>query len=662
MGSTLNEQYEEKVRPCIDLIDSLRSQGVEKDLALPAIAVIGDQSSGKSSVLEALSGVALPRGSGIVTRCPLELKMKRCREEDSWHGKISYDGYEEELDDPAEVESKIREAQDKIAGVGVGISDDLISLEITSSNVPDLTLIDLPGIARVAVKGQPEDIGDQIKRLIRKFITKQETINLVVVPCNVDIATTEALKMAQVEDPNGERTLGILTKPDLVDKGTEETVVEIVNNEIINLTKGYMIVRCRGQKEIIDRVSLTEATEKEKAFFRDHPHFSALYDDGKATVPKLAEKLTLELVHHIEKSLPRLEEQIEAKLAETQDELEKYGNGPPMEPSERIYYLIDKVTAFTQDALNLTMGEELRTAPHLNIFSNLRIKFESWKQHLDQSGETFNRRIEKEVQEYEVKYRGRELPGFINYKTFEVMVKDQIKKLEEPAVRKLKEISGRQQSLAQNSFVGFPNLLRTAKTRIDSIKQEKEAEAESMLRTQFKMELIIYTQDSTYSNTLISLKREEEEGEEQKGGNSYVVSGFGFSSLLSNTNNHATLQELMRHLKSYYGIASKRLADQVPLMIRYLLLQEAALQLQRDMLQLIQDKDCTETLLKEDHDIGNKRANLLSRQKRLMKAHSYLFLVNVTSDRRTGLKNNVQVNLKQSQKEDKTTDCLKTKH
>ncbi|XP_049326049.1 interferon-induced GTP-binding protein Mx1 [Astyanax mexicanus] len=628
MGSTLNEQYEEKVRPCIDLIDSLRSQGVEKDLALPAIAVIGDQSSGKSSVLEALSGVALPRGSGIVTRCPLELKMKRCREEDSWHGKISYDGYEEELDDPAEVESKIREAQDKIAGVGVGISDDLISLEITSSNVPDLTLIDLPGIARVAVKGQPEDIGDQIKRLIRKFITKQETINLVVVPCNVDIATTEALKMAQVEDPNGERTLGILTKPDLVDKGTEETVVEIVNNEIINLTKGYMIVRCRGQKEIIDRVSLTEATEKEKAFFRDHPHFSALYDDGKATVPKLAEKLTLELVHHIEKSLPRLEEQIEAKLAETQDELEKYGNGPPMEPSERIYYLIDKVTAFTQDALNLTMGEELRTAPHLNIFSNLRIKFESWKQHLDQSGETFNRRIEKEVQEYEVKYRGRELPGFINYKTFEVMVKDQIKKLEEPAVRKLKEISDLIRKgfiqLAQNSFVGFPNLLRTAKTRIDSIKQEKEAEAESMLRTQFKMELIIYTQDSTYSNTLISLKHEEEEGEEQKGGNSYVVSGFGFSSLLSNTNNHATLQELMRHLKSYYGIASKRLADQVPLMIRYLLLQEAALQLQRDMLQLIQDKDCTETLLKEDHDIGNKRANLLSRQKRLMKAHSYL--------------------------------------
>uniref|UniRef100_A0AAR2IPB2 Interferon-induced GTP-binding protein Mx n=1 Tax=Pygocentrus nattereri TaxID=42514 RepID=A0AAR2IPB2_PYGNA len=627
MGSTLNEQYEQKVRPCIDLIDSLRSLGVEKDLALPAIAVIGDQSSGKSSVLEALSGVALPRGSGIVTRCPLELKMKRSKEEDSWYGKISYQGHEEELDDPVEVEKKIREAQDEMAGVGVGISDDLISLEITSADVPDLTLIDLPGIARVAVKGQPEDIGDQIKRLIRKFITKQETISLVVVPCNVDIATTEALKMAQVEDPNGERTLGILTKPDLVDKGTEETVVDIVHNEIINLTKGYMIVRCRGQKEIMDRLSLTDAMEKEKAFFKDHAQFSKLYDEGKATIPKLAEKLTLELVNHIEKSLPRLEEQIEAKLAETQAELERYGDGPPTEPAERIYFLIDKVTAFNQDALSLTIGEELKTTPHLNIFSKLRMKFASWKEQLDDSGETFNKRIEKEVNAYEEKYRGRELPGFINYKTFEVMVKEQIKKLEEPAIRKLKEVSDLIRKsfieLAQSSFAGFPNLLKTAKTLIDNIKQEKETEAETLLRTQFKMEQIVYTQDSMYSQSLSAMRHEEEDENEEYAKPSRI-NGFASVSLISNTDNHATLQELMRHLKSYYNIVSTRLADQVPLVMRYLLLEEMAKQLQRDMLQLMQDKDSTDELLKEDYDIGSKRANLLSRQKRLMQARSYL--------------------------------------
>uniref|UniRef100_A0A4W5KHJ5 Interferon-induced GTP-binding protein Mx n=1 Tax=Hucho hucho TaxID=62062 RepID=A0A4W5KHJ5_9TELE len=557
--------------------------------------------------------------TGIVTRCPLELKMKRKREGEEWHGKISYQDHEEEIEDPSDVEKKIREAQDEMAGVGVGISDDLISLEIGSPDVPDLTLIDLPGIARVAVKGQPENIGEQIKRLIRKFITKQETINLVVVPCNVDIATTEALKMAQEVDPDGERTLGILTKPDLVDKGTEETVVDIVHNEVIHLTKGYMIVKCRGQKEIMERVSLTEATEREKAFFKEHAHLSTLYDEGHATIPKLAEKLTLELVHHIEKSLPRLEEQIETKLAETHAELERYGTGPPEDSAERLYFLIDKVTAFTQDTINLSTGEELKSGVRLNVFSTLRQEFGKWKLHLDRSGENFNHRIEGEVADYEKTYRGRELPGFINYKTFEVMVKDQIKQLEEPAVKKLKEISDAVRKvfllLAQSSFTGFPNLLKSAKTKIEAIKQVNESTAESMLRTQFKMELIVYTQDSTYSHSLSERKREEEDEDQPLN---------DVRSTIFSTDNHATLQEMMLHLKSYYWISSQRLADQIPMVIRYLVLQEFAFQLQREMLQMLQEKDNIEQLLKEDFDIGSKRAALQSKLKRLMKARSYL--------------------------------------
>ncbi|XP_028254066.1 interferon-induced GTP-binding protein Mx-like [Parambassis ranga] len=621
--NSLNQQYEEKVRPCIDLIDSLRSLGVEKDLALPAIAVIGDQSSGKSSVLEALSGVSLPRGSGIVTRCPLELKMKRKKEGEEWFGKISYQGYEEEIENPAEVEKNIREAQNEIAGVGVGISEDLISLEIASPDVPDLTLIDLPGIARVAIKGQPENIGDQIKRLIQKFITKQETISLVVVPCNVDIATTEALKMAQQVDPDGERTLGILTKPDLVDKGTEETVVETVHNEIIPLKKGYMIVKCRGQQEITEKVSLTEATEREKAFFKDHVYFHTLYNEGHATVPKLAEKLTLELVNHIENSLPRLQHQIDEKLEQTHAELDRCGNGPPSDAAERLIFLIDKVTAFTHDAISLTSGEELKCGEKLNVFSVLRREFGKWKEHLDHSGGTFNSRIEKEVADYEMRYRGRELPGFINYKTFEVMVKEQIKQLEEPSVRKLKEVADAIKKafiqLAQSSFTGFPNLMKTAKAKIETIKQEKESIAESMLRTQFKMELLVYSQDRTYSSSLNESQKEEDEDDLRIKGNKFLG-----GVILYSMDNDATLQQLTLHLKSYYRIAGQRLADQIPLVIRYQMLQETAMQLQREMLQMLQDKESLEFWLKEDADIGTKRATLQSRLKRLTQARAYL--------------------------------------
>ncbi|XP_073697609.1 interferon-induced GTP-binding protein MxA-like [Garra rufa] len=626
MSYTFSQQYEEKIRPCIDTIDNLRSLGVEKDLALPAIAVIGDQSSGKSSVLEALSGVALPRGSGIVTRCPLELKMIRTKDEEKWQGRISYLEKVEDIYDPAEVEKKIREAQDEMAGPGVGISDELISLQITSANVPDLTLIDLPGIARVAIKGQPENIGDQIKRLIRKFVTKQETINLVVVPCNVDIATTEALKMAQEEDPEGERTLGILTKPDLVDKGTEGTVVDIVHNEVIHLSKGYMIVRCRGQKEIIDKVTINEATATENSFFKDHPHFSKLYEEGFATIPMLAEKLTIELVHHIQKSLPRLEEQIETKLAETQKELEAYGNGPPTEPGERLSFLIDKVTAFTHDMFNLTTGEEVKCSSTLLIFPELRREFAKWNSFLDNSGYSFKKKIEKEIERYEAKYRGRELPGFINYKTFEGLVREQMKLLEDPALKTLKTISDVVRKkfiqLAQCSFVGFPSLLKIAKTKIEAIKQDKESLAESMLRTQFKMELIVYSQDGTYSQSLKHAKDKLEEEEEEISKRKIPV--FQFGSVDLGTDSGATLREMRLHLESYYMIASKRLADQIPMVIRYLLLQEAALELQRNMLQLLQNKDDVDNLLKEDFDIGQKRETLVKRLNRLMKARSLL--------------------------------------
>ncbi|XP_028302202.1 interferon-induced GTP-binding protein Mx-like isoform X2 [Gouania willdenowi] len=624
--ATLNQQYEEKVRPCIDLIDSLRSLGVEKDLALPAIAVIGDQSSGKSSVLEALSGVSLPRGNGIVTRCPLELKMKRTKKGQKWVCRISYQGKEEKIMEPADVEKKIRYAQDKMAGVGVGISDELISLEIASPDVPDLTLIDLPGIARVAVKGQPENIGYQIKRLIEKFITKQETISLVVVQCNVDIATTEALKMAQVVDPDGERTLGILTKPDLVDKGTEETVIEIVHNEIINLKKGYMIVKCRGQKEIAEKVSLSDAIQREKDFFARHANFSVLHEEGYATIPKLAEKLTLELVHHIESSLPRLEEQIEEKLAQTQAELDRYGSGPPTDKAERLAFLIDKITAFIQDVISLTSGEKLKCGERLNVFSMLRREFGKWETHLDQSGVHLNKSIEQEMEQYEEIYRGRELPGFINYKTFEIMMKEQIEQLEEPAVRKLKKVGDAVKKvliqLAHACFAGFPNLLKATKAKIDAIKQKKEAFAESMLRTQFQMELLVYSQDRTYSSSFS--ERQKEENLVAADSSSKIWSGFSQPSHVYKQDNHANLQSLRMHLKSYYKIASVRLADQIPLVIRYHMLQQYTIELQREMFQMFQDKSKVELLLKEDMEIGNKRDSLQSRQKRLMKARTKL--------------------------------------
>ncbi|XP_007904883.1 interferon-induced GTP-binding protein Mx3 isoform X3 [Callorhinchus milii] len=629
--AVLYSLYEEKIRPCIDLIDSLRALGVDKDLSLPAIAVIGDQSSGKSSVLEALSGVSLPRGTGIVTRCPLELKLKKAKKANVWKGAISFREYSKEITNASEVEQEIRKAQNSMAGKE-GISHDLISLKIESSNVPDLTLIDLPGIARVAVGNQPLDIGDQIKKMIRSFINKQETINLVVVPCNVDIATTEALKMAQEVDPSGERTVGILTKPDLVDKGTESTIVDIVQNLVVELKKGYMIVKCRGQKEINDKLTLQDAIARENRYFEEHEQFRTLLDEKKASIPHLAERLTNELVYHISKCLPNLRRDVEEKLSKTRKELKLYGNGIPTSENERLAFLIDKITEFCSQIISLVSGED--TGNHteeMRYFPQVRHEFSAWKTFLDDKGLNFQDTLRDEIEEYDNLHRGQELPGFVNYKTFESIMKDEIFKLEEPAIQKLKIIAEITRTsflnIAESHFAAFSNLLRASKIKIEDYKQEQEIKAECLLRTHFRIESVVYSQDTIYSQTLTTTKdRISQENHKYS-----ISSGFSFS----NTSQkhafgsavpklNASVEEMSSHLQTYYKIASNRMADQVPLIIRYYILKEFSEKLRAGMLELLQERDKITVYLYENADTKRKRESLKKQLDRLKRARQEL--------------------------------------
>uniref|UniRef100_A0A8C1N5F2 Myxovirus (influenza virus) resistance G n=1 Tax=Cyprinus carpio TaxID=7962 RepID=A0A8C1N5F2_CYPCA len=418
MNGEVHSHLEESIRPYIDLIDTLRSVGIHKDLALPTIAVIGDQSSGKSSVLEALSGIALPRGTGIVTRCPLELKLKKVTSGVNWKAVLSYREKKTEFVNSSLVESYIEQAQNELAGKGVGICDELITLEVMSPDVCDLTLIDLPGIARVPVNGQPEDIEKQIKRLITRYIEKQETINMVVVPCNTDIATTEALKMAQQVDPEGKRTVGILTKPDLIDRGTETKILDIVQNKTFPLRKGYIMVKCRGQHQINEKISLEEAAETERDFFQKHSFFRCLLNEDKATIKSLATKLTQNLVDHIKKSLPQLNEQIKKQLWDLRDDLKECEAGPPQDPKGAKLFLTETIMKFIDQIKSISTGELIIGE---NLYGQLRMEFKKWNDLLNNRKPSFNNSTEEEIT-FNQDFRGRELLGFSNYKMFEVVL------------------------------------------------------------------------------------------------------------------------------------------------------------------------------------------------------------------------------------------------
>uniref|UniRef100_UPI0035901512 interferon-induced GTP-binding protein Mx-like n=1 Tax=Myxine glutinosa TaxID=7769 RepID=UPI0035901512 len=597
----LSSSFEKKVRPFLDLIDDLRAVGVEKDVALPTVAVIGDQSSGKSSVLESLSGVQLPRGTGIVTRCPLALKLKRGGSK--WKCTMKYNTAEgplqEDITAPSDVGEAVREgghrslspmaksillAQRMLAGFQKGISEELITLEVESSSTPDLTLIDLPGIARVAVEGQPPDIEKKIKELILSYIEQKETIILVAIPCNVDIATTEALSMAQQCDPNGERTVGVLTKPDLMDPGTEFGAIKVLNNESIVLKKGYIMVKCRSQRDIERKITLEEAIEAEKSFFETHSVFKSI--EEKSTTPVLANKLTTELVEQI-----------------------------------------NLIMKYTTDLRSSALGEYHRNfKENVMMYAKARRCFAKWLRIVKQHEETFKVDLYNNIKKFMTKNTGRELPGFVSYHVFENLAREHIAKLETPALNILKEVADIVPSVADTlaaEDLGFlPELAKSVKMTLEELKEKQYEEAKTLIQKIFKMESQIYTQDVLYSNYLDNEESEEPKETPPSSFRKAVAINPLFSPMnlfngdVNSVKYHKDIEVMSKHLTAYVKIAQTRLCDHIPMVIRHHLLHEFSKQLQLELSVLIQERNIEE-LVQEHREFADHRKHLYAKAKRL---------------------------------------------
>ena len=205
-----------KLRKLITLIDQLRDVGVSDYIKLPRITVLGTQSSGKSSVLESIVGLDfLPRGDGVVTRRPLELRLVHLAEGEGVKPYAVFDEIKgEKFLDFNVVRQKIEFLTDKLAGVKKNIVDVPIVLNIFSPTCPDLTLVDLPGITRIPLKGseQGDDIEKVTKNMAERYCRDPRTIILCVIPANQDISTSDGLKMARDIDTTGDRTIGVITK------------------------------------------------------------------------------------------------------------------------------------------------------------------------------------------------------------------------------------------------------------------------------------------------------------------------------------------------------------------------------------------------------------------------------------------------------------------
>ncbi|CAA3026010.1 dynamin-related protein 3A-like isoform X2 [Olea europaea var. sylvestris] len=307
------------------LQDIFARVGKEPTIELPQVAVIGSQSSGKSSVLEALVGRDfLPRGNDICTRRPLVLQLVQTKRkaggtEEEWGEFLHLPG--KKLFNFDEIRKEIEAETEREAGGNKGVSDKQIRLKIFSPNVLDITLVDLPGITKVPVGDQPSDIEARIRKMINSYIRPPSCLILAVTPANSDLSNSDALQLAKTADPGGSRTIGVITKLDIMDRGTD--ACKILLGKDVHLQLGYVGVVNRSQEDIQMNRSIKDALIAEEKFFNSHPAYRDLAD--RCGVPQLAKKLNQILIQHIKTVLPVLKSRISTELVSVAKEHASYG-------------------------------------------------------------------------------------------------------------------------------------------------------------------------------------------------------------------------------------------------------------------------------------------------------------------------------------------------
>lgn len=338
-NASLEALQGEEQRRVLDTVSEIRKCGLEGVLALPQLVVCGDQSAGKSSVLEALTEIPFPRNDELCTRFATELTMRHS-ENTSLAIKVipddqrptterdSLKAFNEQISDFEELPAIMDKAK-KVMGIGdpttvsKAFARDVLSIEIEGPKRPQLSLVDVPGIIQNETRGVTRADVSLVTEITDRYISQPRTICLAVVTATNDIANQGILTKANNVDPNGDRTLGIITKPDRLPagSGTEQAVINLARNGNIFLKLGWHVVKNRNFEE--SAVSFLERNHSEKRFF-ETSNFKVLPKENVG-IDELRRRLCTLLFGHIKQELPKLFSDLNDALQDTNNSLSALG-------------------------------------------------------------------------------------------------------------------------------------------------------------------------------------------------------------------------------------------------------------------------------------------------------------------------------------------------
>ncbi|ETV97833.1 hypothetical protein H310_09175 [Aphanomyces invadans] len=423
--------------PIINKLQDVFSAIGQSPINLPQIVVVGSQSSGKSSVLENIVGKDfLPRGSGIVTRRPLVLQLYNtdggASKDEEW-GEFNHLP-NQKFYDFKKIREEIEKETDRMTGKNKGISNKPITLKVFSPFVLNLTLVDLPGITKVPVGDQPANIEEQIRDMCIEFIGNPNSIILAVTAANTDLANSDSLKMARAIDPEGLRTIGVLTKLDLMDNGTD--AMEMLQGRVIPLKKGYVGIVNRSQADINNGVGIRESVAKETTFFKAHPAYRGIA--SRMGTQYLSKSLNTILMHHIRDCLPDIKSRISSMLAEL--DLEMDGMGNPTDSMSKTALgatLLQLISHFSSSFINSLDGRQPNANDMTELYGGARISyiFNELFTKCVQAVDPFDQLSDNDIRTTIRNANGPRQSLFVPEVSFELLAKRQIARLEAPGLQ-----------------------------------------------------------------------------------------------------------------------------------------------------------------------------------------------------------------------------------
>ena len=610
----------QNMRSMISLIDKLRDFNLDDYISLPRIAVLGEQSAGKSSLLESIAGLTfLPRGTGIVTRRPLELRMIR-KQVDVPYFVFPKDLGERKITNPAEATKIIEELTDKEGGDKKNISAVPIICRIYSPTVPDLTLIDLPGITRNPVADQPDNIEEITKGLVSLYMKNEDTLILCVIPANIDLSNSDALNFAKKLDPRGERTLGVLTKIDLMDEGTDAR--KTLNNKEIKLKHGYVGIKGRSQADIQRGISMKDAIQKEIDFFGKHPIYSSLPTHLCGTL-SLIDRISKLLYLMIQKSLPKIQKEIGVRKKNVKKNLDRLGEEFPEEEEKKleiVFRLVRNFKEFFDQEINgryvhqkLNKNDKITNLHQRNsetITYKLNNLFkELYSEYTDKDFRVCDTYTDDQIKNAIDVYQGDTIPGFQSFDSFLFLIHPQLDKIKPPIYHLIEEakviLEERGLQILDKVFKNFSHLHSEVRETFSKLLNDKKKETRKIL------ENVISCEDNyLFSNDPLLLSTVDR-SRKRKG-----VRAMNVRDML--------VLELRNRIDNYFFIVVRNLRDSIPKLIGQFLLKKFNNSLEVEILNELNSKDYCLDSMYENKKTKIERDALKKEFDALIKAESLL--------------------------------------